>query len=149
MPPLGPPCPSFAAPVSKVSVHSPFALVVAVRATTGMPGDPGAGGASVFGSTSVVHVRPPPSAQRRVRRLASSARLAAIDAGASALRRLAPRRLRRPFLTLTPRRTRRNVASCRTGVPGLRRALRRALAAALLSRAFCLRLAAGGGSPPV
>ena len=104
-----------------------------------MPARPGE---SVFGSTSFVHVRPPPTRftkrsagswtrrriplvsflrilkradssllgftpppQRRVPRFASSARLAFIAAGASAVSRFEARRCRRPFFTRIPRRT--------------------------------------------
>jgi hypothetical protein len=101
----------------------------------------------VRGSSSFVGLTPPP--QRLVRELVSSARLADIESGPSARNRLTPRRLRRPFLTLMPRRVRRKRLSWLTDVHGRRRALRRAVSAERLSEAFCLRLAAVDGSAPV
>jgi hypothetical protein len=98
----------------------------------------------VRAASSLLGLTPPP--HRRVRRLASRARLAFIDSGASAFRRFAPRRLRRPFLTLTPRSVRRKLASWLTDVHGRRRALRRAARADRLSFAFCFLLAADDGS---
>src|SRR3954470_2524233 len=98
----------------------------------------------VLTSSNLLGLVPPP--QRFVRGPAISARLAASDAGPSARRRLLPRRLRRPFLTLIPRSTRRKVASWRTEVHGLLRALRRATPAAFFSFAFCFLVAADDGS---
>jgi hypothetical protein len=98
----------------------------------------------VCGSSSLLGLTPPP--QRRVRRLASSARLAFIDSGESAFRRFAARRFLAPFLTLMPRSLRRNEASWLTDVHGLRRALRRAASALRFSEAFCFFVAADDGS---
>src|SRR4051812_36074537 len=93
----------------------------------------------VWDSSSLLGLTPPP--QRLVREPPSSARLADIERGPSARSRFVASRLRRPFLTLTPRSTRRNVASWRTDVQGCLPALRRAVAAAFFSLAFCFLLA--------